>query len=211
MRGPVCHVILVLMAIALPAAAAARQGSPDGGRIRVIHEPPKTAAYREIYDAMRARHVLERVGAVVGLGRLPTCLTYRLKECAGEFNSWYAPEPPGAAGGETAPAARPSAPQGVGRAVRVLAREAVGWDGTVLRRRERRETGAQRARKARIGRGWEGAVLGVDPLGEGGGGSGNEEGGGKDTQGHDELLIERSGGNHPVSTGGEKDRGCSRS
>jgi hypothetical protein len=32
--------------------------------------------------------VLERVGAIVGLARLPTRLTYRLKECAGELNAW---------------------------------------------------------------------------------------------------------------------------
>lgn len=41
---------------------------------------------------MRERRVLERVGAIVGLVRLPTRLTYRLKECAGELNAWYAPE-----------------------------------------------------------------------------------------------------------------------
>lgn len=92
MRSPVWHVILVLMATALPAAAAPGRGPHDGGRIRVVYEPPKKAAYREIYDAMRKQRVLERVAAVVGFVRLPTRLTYKLKECAGELNAWYAPE-----------------------------------------------------------------------------------------------------------------------
>ena len=92
MRSPVRHAFLVLMAMAVPAAAAARQAPHEDGRIRVVYERPRKAAYREIYDAMRERRVLERVGAIVGLFRLPTRLTYRLKECAGELNAWYAPE-----------------------------------------------------------------------------------------------------------------------
>ncbi|ARO57525.1 hypothetical protein B2G69_18175 [Methylorubrum zatmanii] len=80
------------MATLAPAGRLARAGAPESGRIRVVYEAPKKAAYREIYDAMRQRRVLERVGAVVGLVRLPTHLTYRLKECAGELNAWYDPE-----------------------------------------------------------------------------------------------------------------------
>ncbi|MCJ2048758.1 DUF4344 domain-containing metallopeptidase [Methylobacterium sp. J-070] len=63
-----------------------------GGTIRVVYEAPKKAVYREIYDTMRQRRVLERVGTIIGFVRLPTRLTYRLKECAGELNAWYAPE-----------------------------------------------------------------------------------------------------------------------
>jgi hypothetical protein len=37
------------------------------------------------------QRVLERVGAIVGLARLPTRLTYRLKECAGELNGATGP------------------------------------------------------------------------------------------------------------------------
>lgn len=92
MPSPAWYVSLILVATVLPAAASARPGSHDAGRIRVVYEPPKKAAYRGIYDEMRKRRVLERVGAVVGLVRLPTRLTYRLKECAGELNAWYAPE-----------------------------------------------------------------------------------------------------------------------
>lgn len=92
MRASGRHVGLMVVAMLLPAAAWARQGSQDGGRIRVVYEPPRKAAFQEIYHAMRERRVLERVGAIVGLVRLPTRLTYRLKECAGELNAWYAPE-----------------------------------------------------------------------------------------------------------------------
>ncbi|MEG9504358.1 MAG: DUF4344 domain-containing metallopeptidase [Methylorubrum extorquens] len=77
---------------ATPSAMAKRADAPGTGLIRVVYEAPKKAAYREIYDSMRRQRVLERVGAIVGLARLPTRLTYRLKECAGELNAWYAPE-----------------------------------------------------------------------------------------------------------------------
>ncbi|BDL37506.1 hypothetical protein MSPGM_00960 [Methylorubrum sp. GM97] len=83
--------VVVAMATA-PADAAAQRNVPEAGRVRVVYEAPRKAAYREIHDAMRERRVLERVGAIVGLVRLPTRLTYRFKECAGELNAWYAPE-----------------------------------------------------------------------------------------------------------------------
>lgn len=83
---------LMLTAVVAPPAAARRIDAQASGRIRIVYEAPKKSAYREIYDAMRQRRVLERVGAIVGLVRLPTRLTYRLKECAGELNAWYAPE-----------------------------------------------------------------------------------------------------------------------
>ncbi|WP_407521944.1 DUF4344 domain-containing metallopeptidase [Methylobacterium oryzisoli] len=67
-------------------------GGRDGETVRVVYEPPKTAAFREIHDEMRQSRVLERVGAIIGLVRLPARLTYRLQECAGERNAWYAPE-----------------------------------------------------------------------------------------------------------------------
>lgn len=92
MRAPVWCVGLILVAMVQPAVASTPPSSPEAGRIQVVYERPKKAAYRAIYDAMRERRVLERVGAVVGLVRLPTRLTYRLKECAGELNAWYAPE-----------------------------------------------------------------------------------------------------------------------
>ena len=92
MRAAAWQIALVLASIVLTPGASAKGGAHDGGRIRVIYEAPKRAAFREIYGAMRERRVLERVGAVVGLVRLPTRLTYRLKECAGELNAWYAPE-----------------------------------------------------------------------------------------------------------------------
>ncbi|GEP02899.1 DUF4344 domain-containing metallopeptidase [Methylobacterium oxalidis] len=75
-----------------PAEAAQTARHVDAGRIRVVYEAPKKAAYRAIYEDMRRQRVLERIGAIVGLARLPTRLTYRLKECAGELNAWYAPE-----------------------------------------------------------------------------------------------------------------------
>ena len=86
------HIAILLAATVLPASASAGPSGRDGGRIRVVYVAPKTAAYREIYDAMREQRVLERVGAIIGLVRLPNRLTYRLTECAGERNAWYAPE-----------------------------------------------------------------------------------------------------------------------
>ncbi|KAB1072487.1 DUF4344 domain-containing metallopeptidase [Methylobacterium planeticum] len=74
-------------------AAAARASRPAlSDRIRILYDAPKKADYRGIYDDMRRQRVLERIGAIVGLARLPARLTYRLKECAGELNAWYAPE-----------------------------------------------------------------------------------------------------------------------
>ncbi|GJD65700.1 DUF4344 domain-containing metallopeptidase [Methylobacterium frigidaeris] len=83
---------LILAACILPWASTAGPSMQDGGHVRVVYEAPRTAAYRGIYREMREHRVLERVGAVIGLVRLPTRLTYRLKECAGELNAWYAPE-----------------------------------------------------------------------------------------------------------------------
>ncbi|MBD8907989.1 DUF4344 domain-containing metallopeptidase [Methylorubrum zatmanii] len=85
---------LACLSVVLPIEAAEARGVASTGsdRIRVVYEPPKKAAYRGIYDSLRRQRVLERVGAIVGLARLPTRLTYRLKECAGEANAWYAPE-----------------------------------------------------------------------------------------------------------------------
>ena len=92
MRTRLWTLALMFAAATLPAGAVARTSPQGSGTIRVVYEAPKKAAYREIYDAMRQRRVLERVGAIIGFVRLPTRLTYRLKECAGELNAWYAPE-----------------------------------------------------------------------------------------------------------------------
>ena len=93
MRTRLWPLALMLASAALPAGGAVARTNPQGsGAIRVVYEAPKKAVYREIYDAMRQRRVLERVGAIIGFVRLPTRLTYRLKECAGELNAWYAPE-----------------------------------------------------------------------------------------------------------------------
>ncbi|GJE00810.1 DUF4344 domain-containing metallopeptidase [Methylobacterium isbiliense] len=88
-RPPGRGSVLALAACLLSPEGA---GASDGGQIRIVYDPPKTAAHREIHDAMRQGRVLERVGAIVGLVRLPTRLTYRLEDCAGEPNAWYAPE-----------------------------------------------------------------------------------------------------------------------
>lgn len=84
--------LLALTAGVLAAEAAHGTLARDGSPVRVVYEAPRKAAYREIYREMRQHRVLERVGAVVGLVRLPTRLTYRLKDCAGELNAWYAPQ-----------------------------------------------------------------------------------------------------------------------
>ncbi|WP_336487363.1 DUF4344 domain-containing metallopeptidase [Methylobacterium nigriterrae] len=86
---------IAALAVAACASAARAQGEgePDGeARIRVVYEPPRKAAHAAAQAALRRERVLERVGALVGLFRLPTRLTYRLKDCAGELNAWYAPE-----------------------------------------------------------------------------------------------------------------------
>ncbi|GJE45887.1 DUF4344 domain-containing metallopeptidase [Methylobacterium soli] len=76
----------------LKAAAAGQGGGVAPDRIQIVYEVPTTEAYRALHDTLRQERVLERVGAIVGLARLPARLTYRLKECAGETNAWYAPE-----------------------------------------------------------------------------------------------------------------------
>ncbi|WP_407529952.1 DUF4344 domain-containing metallopeptidase [Methylobacterium oryzisoli] len=93
-RRPSRWFALPLLGLVLPIEAAEARGPVRAGSdcIRVVYEAPKKAAFREIYESMRRQRVLERVGAIVGLARLPTRLTYRLKECAGEPNAWYAPE-----------------------------------------------------------------------------------------------------------------------
>ena len=92
MRTRAWQIALALAVAALPASAATKRNAHEVGRVRVIYEPPKKAGFREIHDAMRERRVLERVAAIVGLVRLPTRLTFRLEECAGVPNAWYAPD-----------------------------------------------------------------------------------------------------------------------
>lgn len=91
MRARALQIALVLAVAALPTSAAAKRIAHEVGRVRVIYEPPKKAAFREIHGMMRKQRVLERVAAIIGLVRLPTRLTFRLEECAGVLNAWYDP------------------------------------------------------------------------------------------------------------------------
>jgi hypothetical protein len=91
--GHLLAAFLAVGALVPTASNAAGQGGRVGpGRIRIAYEAPRKAEYRELYETLRQERVLERVGAIVGLARLPTRLTYRLKECDGASNAWYAPE-----------------------------------------------------------------------------------------------------------------------
>lgn len=92
MRASAWFIGLTLAFAVVPAGAVTRRSAHESGHVRVVYEAPQTAAFREIRDAMRRRRVLERVGAIIGLVRLPTRLTYKLEECAGELNAWYSPD-----------------------------------------------------------------------------------------------------------------------
>ncbi|GLS43760.1 DUF4344 domain-containing metallopeptidase [Methylobacterium brachythecii] len=90
MRG--YDLLAALLAASLTTSTSVAGAIPSRARIHVVYTPPKSPPFRSIYDAMRQHRVLERVGTIVSLVRLPTRLTYRLKECTGELNAWYAPE-----------------------------------------------------------------------------------------------------------------------
>lgn len=83
---------LIILGSVVPGGTAARTlGNPDRRMTRVAYVTPKNHAYREIYETMRQRRVLERVAAAFSLFKLPQRLTYRLEECSGEPNAWYDP------------------------------------------------------------------------------------------------------------------------
>jgi hypothetical protein len=85
--------VLLTAAALLTAAPAHALPVPQGrDRVVVTYVPPSDSAHGEIYRALRRQHVLERLGAIVRLVRLPGRLTLRLKGCAGEANAWYDPD-----------------------------------------------------------------------------------------------------------------------
>jgi len=87
------HGVLVtaalLLSVAPVHAAPARHGR---GRVVMTYVHPTDPAHREIYRTLRRQRVLERLGAVVRLVRLPGRLTLGVKGCGGEANAWYDPE-----------------------------------------------------------------------------------------------------------------------
>ncbi|MFE1599770.1 DUF4344 domain-containing metallopeptidase [Methylobacterium sp. ID0610] len=84
-------VVLMVMALVPGAPVHARSDPRDRARVAVVYVPPSDPAHGEIYRAMRRQRVLERLGDVVRLVRLPRRLTFRLKGCGGEPNAWYDP------------------------------------------------------------------------------------------------------------------------
>ena len=89
----VIHAVLLAATILLSAAPVpAGPVRHDRGRVVLTYLPPSDPAHREIYRTLRRQRVLERLGAVVRLVRLPGRLTLRLKGCGGEANAWYDPE-----------------------------------------------------------------------------------------------------------------------
>lgn len=64
---------------------------PAGVPIAVNYVPPDDPTHREVYRTLRRQRVLERLGDVIRLVRLPRRLTFRMKGCDGEPNAWYDP------------------------------------------------------------------------------------------------------------------------
>ena len=79
----------VLMTCVPTYASSARSAR---ARIAVSYVPPSDPAHREIYRMLQRQRVLERLGEVIRLVRLPHRLTFRMKGCGGEPNAWYDPE-----------------------------------------------------------------------------------------------------------------------
>ncbi|TGD94045.1 hypothetical protein EU555_32705 [Methylobacterium nonmethylotrophicum] len=65
---------------------------PVSLRVAVRYAPPADPAHREIYRTAQRQRVLERLGEIVSLVRLPHRLTFRMEGCGGEPNAWYDPE-----------------------------------------------------------------------------------------------------------------------
>ncbi|SEH92671.1 Putative metallopeptidase [Methylobacterium sp. 275MFSha3.1] len=84
--------VLLTAVILLSDAPVHAVPARHGGRVVVTYVQPSDPAHREIYRTLRRQRVLERLGAVVRLVRLPGRLTLRLKGCGGEANAWYDPE-----------------------------------------------------------------------------------------------------------------------
>jgi hypothetical protein len=69
----------------------ARSASRPTDRVVLAYDAPQDPLYRPVYDNARRQKLFERIGAIARLVRLPTRLTYRLKECGGSANAWYDP------------------------------------------------------------------------------------------------------------------------
>jgi hypothetical protein len=92
-RVGVIRGVLLMAATLLSVAPAHALPVPHGrDRVVVAYVPPSDPAHGAIHRALRRQHVLERLGAVVRLVRLPRRLTLRLTGCAGEANAWYDPD-----------------------------------------------------------------------------------------------------------------------
>ncbi len=92
LRGAIRRVLLTAALVLSAAPVAARPMVPGRGRVVVAYVKPSDPVHGAIYRTLRRQRVLERLGAVVGLIRLPRHLIIRAKGCGGEVNAWYDPE-----------------------------------------------------------------------------------------------------------------------
>ncbi|WP_457107787.1 DUF4344 domain-containing metallopeptidase [Methylobacterium sp. P5_C11] len=91
-RRAIPRVLLTALLLLLVAPVHATPARHGRGGVVVTYVQPTDPAHREIYRRLRRQRVLERLGAVVRLVRLPGRLTLRVKGCGGEANAWYDPE-----------------------------------------------------------------------------------------------------------------------
>ncbi|PIK73170.1 hypothetical protein CS379_09915, partial [Methylobacterium frigidaeris] len=87
LRALVAGAVVLLTGLPVQASPA----TPVSARVSVSYVPPSDPAHREIYRIAQRQRVLERLGAIIRLVRLPHRLTFRMKGCDGEPNAWYDP------------------------------------------------------------------------------------------------------------------------
>jgi hypothetical protein len=71
-----------------------RTSGPINPNIDIVYDPPTSPLYQDVYNDVKARHVLEELQHFLAFLELPRKLQIKFTEC-GETNSWYDPHSEG--------------------------------------------------------------------------------------------------------------------
>jgi hypothetical protein len=72
-------------------SCATAKAPGQAAKASVSYSASQKDEYRLIYDEIRTRRVLERLGSVLNEVRLPARMTLKVSECGGDPNAWYDP------------------------------------------------------------------------------------------------------------------------
>ena len=89
MRTPIVMAIFLGLVVYSTLAMAQRNPPLRADQVRVVYVPPKEPKHQPIHDALRERHILELLRALLRPFRLPRQLTLEVKGCDGKVDAYY--------------------------------------------------------------------------------------------------------------------------